>query len=635
MNLDDLFNQNIAASKANAGKRNRQNKGSNSANARQQAQSQNSITKSTPAELSGQPSAAYNFVPLTLSPLLSEIDSGAANDQERLANYIRHQQRNDLLSGIIELTIETKTPCYIRLNESVDSFVAPQGEKKEIIPGSTIRGMVKNIFKIVTAGTFRSSTSKTPDGDFSDKYLYFRTMAAKGPIARPYKNEMMGSVRINGKTQGATKAKAGFLFHVADSNQYFIKETTFEKKKDPSLVQQYSVPNNPDAHHGCNGNCIQWNKDNISCFTGEMLDNRGNTKKKYYTIHKRPVNWKNALPVSEEVIQSYKNDTTRRGVNLFEVMRTGEAAQKFADNKQIDEIVPCFFVATDGKVKHFGFGQYYRIPYNVPIGAHVPAEFKADGVDFADAIFGRKELWGSRVAFEDANIIGPRGRTLDHEYSHPLTSPNPTSFQFYLNQTSNNQNDIKMWDDISAQIRGYKLYWHKDISEKAWQKDADESLKDQLEITPIAKGWKFKSKIHFTNLSPVELGALLKVFELAEKDKNCCFKLGQGKALGLGSVRIDSVLKVSKKDRYQTLFGADKTFNETFSVKPISNYVTLFDTYRDEEFDDKNKDAYKTALNELAILLSWENVNKKSTSMKVDRFKKREVLPAASEVETR
>ena len=80
-------------------------------------------------------------------------------------------------SGYIQLDIEALTPLFVGGEEIKDKnnnvigmdFFAPVGEK--IIPGSTIRGMVKNIFKIVTCGAMR------PVEDFNDRRLFFRCVA--------------------------------------------------------------------------------------------------------------------------------------------------------------------------------------------------------------------------------------------------------------------------------------------------------------------------------------------------------------------------------------------------------------------------------------------------------------------------
>ena len=56
----------------------------------------------------------------------------------------------------------------------------------------------------------------------------------------------------------------------------------------------------------------------------------------------------------------------------------------------------------------------------------------------------------------------------------------------------------------------------------------------------IPAGKKFSFSIHFENLTGEELGGLLILFGLSKSESNlpCCFRLGYGKPLGLGSVTL-------------------------------------------------------------------------------------------------
>jgi cold shock CspA family protein len=68
---------------------------------------------------------------------------------------------------------------------------------------------------------------------------------------------------------------------------------------------------------------------------------------------------------------------------------------------------------------------------------------------------------------------------------------------------------------------------------------------------------KFRFKIYFDNLSEAELGALLWVLKIAD-DKRYRLKLGMGKPLGMGSVRVSANLHlVDRPARYSKLFGSN------------------------------------------------------------------------------
>ena len=103
------------------------------------------------------------------------------------------------------------------------------------------------------------------------------------------------------------------------------------------------------------------------------------------------------------------------------------------------------------------------------------------------------------------------------------------------------------------------MYWHKNIGTNDWQlRNNSKNQKIIKQIEPLLAGNAFSSAIHFRNLTAVELGALLKVFHLQQDDKeDIVYKLGMGKSLGMGSVRIQSVLHLDN-DRYGQLFDGGK-----------------------------------------------------------------------------
>ena len=113
--------------------------------------------------------APYNFVSLPKGVLTSPIDNDAASDEERIENYRQHVLAPNRLSGRIDLTIETLTSVFVGADVETETFFSPTGVP--MIPGSTIRGTIKNLFKIVTCSTMRG------DGeDYEDRHLYFRAL---------------------------------------------------------------------------------------------------------------------------------------------------------------------------------------------------------------------------------------------------------------------------------------------------------------------------------------------------------------------------------------------------------------------------------------------------------------------------
>ncbi len=567
-------------------------------------------------------SAPYNFVSLpgmtVPSPLDQKLEWAQMDEKTRSEKYKEYIQAEGKLSGWLELDLETLTPCFIGGNG--ESFYAPNGVP--VIPGSSLRGMIKNLLKIISCGAMRRNE------DFYDWHLYFRDFAGRIKSLREhYKKSMVENVTFTTKegkqeTKPRTKASPGFLIRI--KGKYFICPAQSKAIYDPKKCKKTEYTDN-----------INWYKNGaVDIFTGKM-----NSKKTYMYIEKPDWSEENRIPVPPEVVEDYRADKNRKGLNLFEHAKTGSIAGGYVQQKEVDFVVPCYYTAQDGIVKHFGHGRYYRIAYDKSIGDHVPALMQGPAVDFADAMFGAKELWASRIFFDDAILTG-KPEYLEKKLSHPLMSPNPTSFQLYLQQ---NGNTPKHWDN-DTELRGYKLYWHQNIGKNEWEIGPDESVVSGMKpIQPLAKGNRFKGKIRFSNLSEIELGALCKVFRLSENGEDIVYKIGQGKSIGMGSVRIQAKLFLEdSKNRYGCLFQGDQ-WNVSVAEKETEPYCRKFISYMDEQLGS-NRDRFQLGMKELRTIMNWKQTattdwRNKTAMMNPtvkgdDRLKNRIVLKNALEFVT-
>ena len=258
----------------------------------------------------------------------------------------------------------------------------------------------------------------------------------------------------------------------------------------------------------------------------------------------------------------------------------------------IKTLIPCHYLEEDGQVTAFGHGQCFRIPYKKRIGDAVKnSDYNA--LDFSDLIFGTQEL-ASRVYFEDATPDPDKKISeLPEITTRPLMQPNPTSYQLYLKQDGRKLNH---WDSAGAEIRGYKMYWHN--AELDWKTDTPSDLSKKM--TPIKEGAVFKSKIRFKNLTAVELGALLMIFDL-DGAKDAAYKIGQGKPFGFGSVKVN--YRLSIEDGYNELFDAGGWKNPCREENPAA-YLDAFKKYLAACSMEK---IWRDVLKELKIILDWEN----------------------------
>ena len=647
------------------------NRGKNTDNPRP---NQNNRSTNPPRETkTGTAAAPYNFVSLPEKILPSEI--------ERVEDFAEHISIRGKISGEILLELETLTPLFIGGNPSDGTKTfAPTGTP--IIPGSSLRGMFKNIFKIVTCGAFRGRTDSQRKGeDFNDEHIYFRCLMKINalPWTRDlnalYKNRME-SLGRDGKPH--KNARPGFLIRTVD-NKFFIAPLlpNLERKNDFIMIKDFQKNFGPIQFKDSR---IYWDGKIAYCLTGNQwakktekllsreeyekfkdslkgLPEAERTKKIHSTNHGKQiirytkidyVDWSREhwLELPDDVRTSYEHDRNRRGVNLFQCSGILSRAQlkELVENlpAEVKTLVPCHFLEEGGKVTAFGHGQCFRIPYRNPTSGAVTGALNDTGVvDFADAVFGREKFWASRVYFENAVPVGEL-RTLEKSAAHPLMQPNPTSYQLYLAQNP----PLNHWDSPKVKIRGYKMYWHCGFAD--WHAtDAEKNLdvgkapekRMTKDLTPLAKGAKFRAKIRFKNLSAVELGALMMVFDLNGAE-NPAYKIGQGKPLGFGSVKITPQLFVESDDAYAEIFDA-AGWKNPYRAEDAAEYLDAFKNYLAE----KNlTSSWQKIMGELNAILDWAKkpAAKKiepmrsvydGRTMQVDeRFRQREVLPTIFEV---
>lgn len=667
----------------------------------------------------------YNFVKLNKDILNTPLGTYIVQqDDEAILTeeYMDFVKSEGKYSGYFNIELTNKTPLYIG---SKNGFFSAAGEV--VVPGSSVRGCLKNIFKIITCSAFRADKD---NADVEDSKLYFRDMAS------PFKalKKLYLSKMISDDARKTLKTKAGLL--VKDKkDRYYIIPSEYEAQKGKyfngvKYVNGYTGYNKVAVYVGINPTprlqknerkgsaCIIWHADYVDVFTGEMQN-----KKAFYRI-KNP-KWNNKLEVDAELVETYRIDAERRLSNKdekgnenkkqvlynllntdmavsgekpivqkldsnpyqkiikipYEIVKKGKTVRfiklnneeekvnedlpeikneeqrlknlkdnvlvpgariNFLENaKEYVRIVPCFYTVENGRVKAFGTNPYFRIPYNKGIADHVPENLKINKIDFTDAVFGNKDKWGGRVFFEDLYLKDGVRAVFERPDKHKiLMGPQPTSFQFYLEPKDN---EAATWDD-GTNIRGYKLYWHKKCDWQDRGNAKNSSL--QKEIQPLKPGHTFIGRIRFENLCKIELGALCALFTLGA-EKNICYKMGMGKPLGMGTVKITGNLFLQGPDYYTHLFTKQSTFDECAEPADITGFANVFYEYVKAELENSNvKNEYKyylERLQELRYIMSVDKITNDKWSEETKYldiyseegkkvFGKRAILPEIKEV---
>ena len=616
--------------------------------------------------------APYNFISLPERVLPSPMDKERdllLNKDDKIArkafrNYVIN---NEQLNGEILLDIKVLTPLFIGGNHinSTRSF-APIDNKYPIIPGSSLRGMFKNIFKIITCGTMRGGE------DLTDEHVYFRCLMTtrNSPTWMSDLNKLYNERMTSMKGGTLVKnARPGFLIKKSDG-KYVIAPSIYrnDRKEDRILIKEYEKQFG-DHIEIRNDSRVTWHGNTAYIITGSQSAHRLYYKKDYERLQSdelkkcgkqfirfttiNHVDWctDHWLEIPDEVLRSYKHDKNRRGVNLFDSDNKNGFQHGYLNAQQLKKIklnapdniltiVPCHFLEEKGQITAFGHGQCFRIPYKKRITDAIPDYIKDNKIiDFADAVFGLKEFWASRVFFEDAK---PQCeiQTLQTAAAHPLMQPNPTSYQLYLAQNSDKLNH---WDSANVLIRGYKLYWHNkecdwQASKSEMQLDAGKPDDKKLtkDITPIDSNNHFYGRIRFKNLSKIELGALMMIFDLAGKGEQAAYKIGQGKSLGCGSIQVRAQLFIEDETAYTELFDDNGWKDSSCKVEAIE-YLEAFKQYIQE---NGMQSSWLNVMNELNTMLNFNQIDKEGWNRLIrsmngnvqdrtvdERFKNRNPLP--------
>ncbi|RLJ16847.1 TIGR03986 family CRISPR-associated RAMP protein [bacterium endosymbiont of Escarpia laminata] len=211
--------------------------------------------------------------------------------------------------------------------------------------------------------------------------------------------------------------------------------------------------------------------------------------------------------------------------------------------------------------------------------------------------------YAGHVRFSAAKWDGRLPQGTDSAYMDEVTlkildSPKPPSPALYFRNKGEQSGYIakSKLDPEKHEPQGRKFYLHKKKDDKEpWRthpKNEQERLKQKSRITPLRERLKFTFAVEFDNLTNFELGMLL--YALSPKD-SFRHKIGMGKPLGLGSVKIhiDKVVTSDRMKRYKEAgpFAKPSTDNAEVDWKKIR-----------DEFIKKMMDIAPDAIRALALL---------------------------------
>lgn len=555
--------------------------------------------------------APYNFIPLPNKIYTVDAKTLPKHDHFEEGSY----------SGYIDLKIKTLTPLFIRgpvvrNNGEWDSresrlrpepFKAPDG--KPMIPGSSLRGMVRNLLEILSFSKIQPVTDEKP---------FFRDMT-KGHASEyrkhfiEEKGEISSGIDVENDTRTNIQAvayrsrvRAGFV--EKDGSGWRIHECGLARVEQSLIKKALDVPSVMDGR-GPNAT-PSWNVQHKHIFAKADAEPQNYFFRKNNRHPNLYLNFRKASAIKTQAENGYqrgllvitggipnkhfefvflpdeKGDTIPIQDELWERFHSEDQLSQWQEKAfpkdkpdvncrkkgWLKEGEPVFFLTDDNNnLLFFGRAQMFRFPYD-----HSPVDLipdvKSEDIDLAEAIFGKvpsgvgdkSRAIKGRVIFEDA-FAHSSGQNWFEDKLVPqiLSSPKITCYPHYLTQDGEKELKTYIQGDRTS-VRGHKHYWHrwdnqhnlalvKEDSKKHNDLLIDlecESPNDSQHtiIKPVKPGVNFSGRVRFENLTDIELGALIAALKLPE---NCAYKIGMAKPLGLGSIRIEPTLSVfNRRKRY-------------------------------------------------------------------------------------
>ena len=534
-------------------------------------------------------------------------------DEKRVINA--EDTSTELYSGKIVCSLSTKedSPLLVAGPFNEDNEEEKTKERKflnvnnePVISGSSLKGMIRALVEVMSYSSAHH---------VSKENIFFREITAKeGGKGASYYKKFIG------------KARAGFVKKVGA--KWSLKEAKVE------LLETESDFISKPKHHKFHS-------------VGGVVGKGNNQPPKYYDFTE--LDDGKEFILSDEVVGDFikQKELSKAQKNFWNDNNYEEKLSK-------DPLgVPFFFATSENnpnEISAIGLVRYFRIPYELT-PAQVAGEVSYK--DFSSRLFGFAE--GNKKAKGKVSIGSltfKEGNYKNYEpFDATLLTPHPSCLAHYLMQDSDSilreSNDTKNKVETlihylksdNPKIRGRKFYWHRDF-QKQVSENSNGNTGIISKLYPIVNA-SGDFEITVDRVSKVELGAIIMAIDLP---KGCAHKLGSGKSLGMGSVRLEikqfDVQEDSKK--YESLEDRLNSFGklqqEKFDSSKLTEYKDCFKCYvltkLGEPSDDPSYYYEQKEINNLFKMLDYKNKpsNEKTKNMELKEFNNRKILDTIDKI---
>lgn len=476
---------------------------------------------------------------------------------------------------------------------------------KPIIPGSSIRGPLRNMYETLTDSCY--ATAKP------NQYI----------TARPKKAFEPGLIKKTGNNWELHQAKR-YKFQIYEYFKELGKPTdpNFSTMSYEDIAKDYGKQVTFNLHTkkvNVNGkDIIQYYATDIGnekteksgyYYIGEYISN-----KKYESIFSEqnkiekitPNIIKQAFDALKDTLKVYRDEK----VNQKFVKSIGKwNADQHGGYTNVDleaferngGVLPIWYKEVNGKY-YFSLASIGRFKYYTPIDSILKKKNKMPCADLkklckACSLFGmvgNEEGLGSSIRITDAIFEGNISDSIKEFNLTELRTPHPSYLPFY----AKTDNYLSGYDDSKCNIRGRKFYWHFKPDYNKLNSLPEDKI--DTKMCGIDKG-SFTFKVYFENISDEQLVELATLLCLGENDKDGkrCYKLGHGKPLGFGSAKI-VVKNIQIRD-----FKSKEHKYVIKSCANLGNDIKGWDLFSDNKFDVPLTDIYNS-LDNISKVLDFE-----------------------------
>ncbi|EHA1079982.1 TIGR03986 family CRISPR-associated RAMP protein [Photobacterium damselae] len=486
--------------------------------------------------------APYHFVPLSKWVYMPDW-----------AHLVSHDVPfQDGLSGKIEYTLTNKTPLCVgaeqnRKNDNEPSLVsfARNPNHELVIPGSSLKGMLRSVLESVTFGKF---------SQFDDQRFSFRDLSKS---TNNYLKNIIGQY----------PPRSGWLKFDSTKKQWSFTPCSAAKIHHDEIKQHLGIKIRNDDKA-----TVKYDKLPLTRIVSAVISaprgkgenswaehlSSGEVKGHVVFTNKRIFDYKKSNPHNYEFSYFFhgleehnrKYDVARQALDLL--ANHDENHVEYLKNNAHPALgIPVFALMKGSTIHSFGLAKMPRASYKNSTKelmdklnlAHTSSMY----FDMAELMFGTLRDNGlglkSRISFSDAIADNASESDLYESNLLILNGPKPTFYPAYVEQ-HHNQTGYMDYDNTQP-LAGTKRYITKTPSDKRLvsnipvNKTPNKKVASLMELCPTDK--QFSGHIVFHNLKPLELGALLWTLQL---ESGCYHQLGHGKPMGAGAVELTPRIQV-------------------------------------------------------------------------------------------